>query len=196
MAWRAHFDGGSRGNPGVAGAGAVLYDDAGLLVWRGSRPLGRGTNNEAEYEGAIMAVEEAARRGLKEITLCGDSKLVIQQLSGVWKIKEPRLQVLAERFRRIASGIAISYRWIARAENDEADRMANQAMDDIVGESIKKESKEVDQYCSFEAVTISDTTGRFEVDLRGRRCSCPVWEAEGDCPHLRACQRAGLLPSR
>lgn len=130
LSCKACFDGGSRGNPGPSGAGAVLYDSSGTVIWRGSRALGHGTNNEAEYKAATMAILEAARRGIKDIELCGDSRLIIQQLSGKWKIKEPRLRALAREFWEIADTMTVTYRWIPREENSEADNLANLAMDE------------------------------------------------------------------
>lgn len=129
MTFRAYFDGGSRGNPGISGAGGLLLDQDGQVLWERSEFLGLGTNNEAEYKGAIMVIEEAFRRGIREIELLGDSRLVICQLSGQWRIKEPRLRALAERFWEISKSFKITYRWIPREGNSRCDDLANRAMD-------------------------------------------------------------------
>jgi len=94
--WVGFFDGGSRGNPGPAAAGAVLLDDRGDVVFEEGRFLGRRTNNEAEYEALIMLLEEVYRRGFCKCVVFGDSRLVISQMRGEWKIREPRLRALAE----------------------------------------------------------------------------------------------------
>ena len=92
---RGHFDGASRGNPGKAGAGAVVYEDE-KVVWLRAEPLGQMTNNEAEYTALSLLLDELERRGAQGAEICGDSKLVISQVTGAWKIKEPRLRALAE----------------------------------------------------------------------------------------------------
>ncbi|MCF4114207.1 MULTISPECIES: ribonuclease HI family protein [Dethiosulfovibrio] len=195
MAWKAHFDGGSRGNPGVAGAGAALYDDGGRLIWRGAEPLGERTNNEAEYMAAILALKEVVRRGLNEIELCGDSKLVINQLSGAWKIKEPRLGVLAEEFNALAKGLSVRFRWVPRKDNSEADRMANLAMDGLApSDDVSSGKDETSSQAVVEIVVFSDGDGRYFVDLPRLRCSCEEFASRGDCVHLKICRDAGFTP--
>lgn len=192
MAYRGYFDGGSRGNPGIAGAGAVLYDPTGAKVWEGAKPLGRCTNNEAEYLAASMVLDEALRRGVSELELLGDSKLVIQQLSGAWKIKEPRLQALANSFKKSASGLSLAFTWIPRSDNSDADRLANLAMD---GERLDSplDSEEVAEKgplipeMNLEAAVVSQGEDRFLVDIVRKRCSCDEFAQRGDCPHLSFC---------
>ncbi|HOX00450.1 MAG TPA: reverse transcriptase-like protein, partial [Deltaproteobacteria bacterium] len=94
---KGYFDGASRGNPGEAGAGALLEDERGQVVWETAMPLGVRTNNEAEYLALILLLEEAARRGLGDLEVYGDSRLVVLQVSRSWKINEPRLRELATR---------------------------------------------------------------------------------------------------
>ena len=194
MAYRGYFDGGSRGNPGVAGAGAVLFDPSGRKVWEGAKPLGRCTNNEAEYLAASLVLAEAVRLGVSELELSGDSKLVVQQLSGAWKIKEPRLQALAADFKRAASGISLKFTWVPRSENSDADRMANLAMD---GQSIDRsfdgqvnaEEGPGEQVhpVVLEFVVLSQGDERCSVDLIKKRCSCDDFAKRGDCSHLALC---------
>ena len=125
---RGHFDGASRGNPGEAGAGAVVYDgDA--IVWRRAKPLGRKTNNEAEYAALALLLDELERRGVKGAEICGDSRLVISQVTGAWKIKEPRLRELAEPLIARVKSLGAVCRWVPREENAEADRLSNLALD-------------------------------------------------------------------
>ncbi|WP_328392034.1 bifunctional RNase H/acid phosphatase [Nocardia sp. NBC_00416] len=125
-------DGGSRGNPGPAGYGAVVFDAdrVGVLAER-KEALGVATNNVAEYRALIAGLEAAAELGARVVSVRMDSKLVVEQMSGRWKIKHAALVPLADRARRLAAGFErVGYRWIPRAENSHADRLANEAMDD------------------------------------------------------------------
>jgi probable phosphoglycerate mutase len=125
-------DGGSRGNPGPAGYGAVVFDAdrVGVLAER-REALGVTTNNVAEYRGLIAGLEAAAELGARVVTVRMDSKLVVEQMSGRWKVKHAALIPLADRARRLAADFdRVTYRWIPRAENSHADRLANEAMDD------------------------------------------------------------------
>lgn len=133
---KGHFDGASRGNPGQAGAGAVIYDDDGSVLWRCARPLGECTNNEAEYQALGILTDEMHRRGFRDVLICGDSKLVISQVSGKWKIKEPRLRMLAEPIMLKLQEMNASFMWVRRENNKEADRLSNVALDegDVVEE--------------------------------------------------------------
>ncbi|MCC3333491.1 bifunctional RNase H/acid phosphatase [Nocardia abscessus] len=128
-------DGGSRGNPGPAGYGAVVYDGDHIRVLAERREfLGIATNNVAEYRGMIAGLEAAAELGAESVVVRMDSKLVVEQMSGRWKIKHAALIPLADRARRIAAGFArVTYTWIPRAENSAADRLANEAMDEGTG---------------------------------------------------------------
>ena len=110
---RGHFDGASRGNPGEAGAGAVVYAD-GQIVWLRAKPLGTKTNNEAEYLALSMLLDELERRGAKGAEICGDSKLVISQVTGAWKIKEPRLFALASPLIDRIRALGAQCRWVPR----------------------------------------------------------------------------------
>ncbi len=124
-------DGGSRGNPGSAGYGAVVFSaDRQTVLAESKHAIGRATNNVAEYRGLIAGLDDAVKMGATEVSVLMDSKLVVEQMSGRWKVKHPDLvelhaqaQALASRFRRI------SYSWISREQNAYADRLANEAMD-------------------------------------------------------------------
>ncbi|WP_040834370.1 bifunctional RNase H/acid phosphatase [Nocardia brevicatena] len=131
-------DGGSRGNPGPAGYGAVVYDAdrIGVLAER-KEFLGVTTNNVAEYRGLVAGLEAAAELGARVVSVRMDSKLVIEQMSGRWKVKHAALIPLADRARRLVAGFdEVVFTWIPRADNAHADRLANEAMDDgdLVGE--------------------------------------------------------------
>ncbi|BBX45242.1 bifunctional RNase H/acid phosphatase [Mycobacterium cookii] len=124
-------DGGSRGNPGPAGYGSVVWTaDRSTVLAESKQAIGIATNNVAEYRGLIAGLAEAAELGATEVAVLMDSKLVVEQMSGRWQIKHPDLRELNAEARARASHFdRISYRWIPRAENSHADRLANEAMD-------------------------------------------------------------------
>ncbi|MGV9817904.1 bifunctional RNase H/acid phosphatase [Nocardia xishanensis] len=125
-------DGGSRGNPGPAGFGAVVFDADHVAVLAERREsLGIATNNVAEYRGLIAGLEAAAELGARTVDVRMDSKLVVEQMSGRWKVKHAAMIPLADRARRLVAGFdRVSFTWIPRAQNSHADRLANEAMDD------------------------------------------------------------------
>ncbi|WP_338683232.1 bifunctional RNase H/acid phosphatase [Streptomyces acidiscabies] len=124
-------DGGSRGNPGPAGYGAVVADaDTGELLAERSGFLGVATNNVAEYNGLLAGLRAAhALNPSAAVHVRMDSKLVVEQMSGRWQIKHPALRPLATEAARLLPGDRVSYEWIPRAQNKRADRLANKAMD-------------------------------------------------------------------
>lgn len=128
-------DGGSRGNPGPAGYGAVVWsDDRGSVLAEAKSAIGTATNNVAEYRGLIAGLEAAAQVGASEVEVLMDSKLVVEQMSNRWKVKHPDLVPLNQQARELARTFThISYAWIARAKNGHADRLANEAMDAEAG---------------------------------------------------------------
>jgi probable phosphoglycerate mutase len=126
-------DGGSRGNPGPAGYGALVRDaQTGELLTEIAESLGRATNNVAEYSGLVAGLRAAADLAPgADVEVRMDSKLVVEQMSGRWQIKHPDLRPLAAAARDAASGLGrVSYHWVPRARNSHADRLANQAMDE------------------------------------------------------------------
>ncbi|WP_333644888.1 ribonuclease HI family protein [Thermanaerovibrio acidaminovorans] len=127
--FKGYFDGASRGNPGPAGAGALLEDEDGRVVWEYREYLGRRTNNEAEYWALIALLEEARSRGIDRLIAMGDSQLVVSQVTRKWKINMPHLRELARRVWELSEGMDVSFRWIPREENRRADRLSNQAID-------------------------------------------------------------------
>lgn len=134
-------DGGSRGNPGPAGYGAVVLDaDSGDVLAERAEGLGVTTNNVAEYSGLVAGLRAAAELGATEVTVRMDSKLVVEQMSGRWKIKHEALRPLAREAGDIARGFTtIRYEWVPRARNTHADRLANAAMDEQAGKPGKAE---------------------------------------------------------
>jgi ribonuclease H / adenosylcobalamin/alpha-ribazole phosphatase len=124
-------DGGSRGNPGPAGYGAVVRSaDRSAVLAESKQAIGVATNNVAEYRALIAGLEDAVRLGASEADVFMDSKLVVEQMSGRWKVKHPDLIELHAQARKLASRLdRISYAWVPRAQNAHADRLANEAMD-------------------------------------------------------------------
>lgn len=125
-------DGGSRGNPGTAGYGAVVRDaTTGEVLTEVSESIGRATNNVAEYSGLLAGLRAAGRLAPgAEAEVRMDSKLVVEQMSGRWQIKHPDLRVLAAEARQAARALGrVTYTWVPRERNTRADRLANQAMD-------------------------------------------------------------------
>jgi ribonuclease H / adenosylcobalamin/alpha-ribazole phosphatase len=124
-------DGGSRGNPGPAGYGAVVWTaDHNTVLAERKQAIGRATNNVAEYSGLIAGLEEAATLGASEVDVNMDSKLVVEQMSGRWKVKHPDMAPLHQQATALSTRFErVTYTWVPRAKNSHADRLANEAMD-------------------------------------------------------------------
>lgn len=124
-------DGGSRGNPGPAGYGAVVWtEDRSTALAENKQAIGRATNNVAEYRGLLAGLDDALQLGATEAAVFLDSKLLVEQMSGRWKVKHPDLVELHAKAKALASRFErISYTWIPRERNSYADRLANEAMD-------------------------------------------------------------------
>ncbi|MCU1421635.1 MAG: hypothetical protein JWN36_1286 [Microbacteriaceae bacterium] len=124
-------DGGSRGNPGVAASGSVVIDGAtGEVLAEVGRYLGHATNNVAEYTGLVEGVRKALEIDPDaELHVRMDSKLVVEQMSGRWKIKHPDMAELAAVARGLLVGTPVKFEWVPRAQNARADRVANLSMD-------------------------------------------------------------------
>ncbi|MFF5171881.1 bifunctional RNase H/acid phosphatase [Micromonospora sp. NPDC000089] len=134
-------DGGSRGNPGPAGYGAVVRDPAsGEVLVERSESIGTATNNVAEYRGLIAGLEAAAELGAAEVEARMDSKLVVEQMCGRWQIKHPGLRPLAARAAALVDRFdAVRFSWIPRERNKHADALANAAMDAAAGKPARRE---------------------------------------------------------
>jgi len=126
-----HIDGGSRGNPGPAACAVVVKDAAGNPLTAFSRFLGRTTNNVAEYEGLLAGLDYALRQKHPNLKVFSDSELLVRQIQGRYKVKNPDLKPLHQRAREmIARFEAFSIEHVRREQNREADRLANHALDD------------------------------------------------------------------
>jgi ribonuclease HI len=123
-------DGAARGNPGPAGAGSQLTTPAGEVVAEIAEGLGETTNNVAEYTAVIMGLERARELGATDVLLRSDSQLLINQITGTYKVRTPHLQPLHRRVLQLAAGFErIRFEHVPRARNAEADRLANLGVD-------------------------------------------------------------------
>ena len=126
----AYVDGGSRGNPGPAGYGVrIARDDGSIVDLKGS--IGIATNNVAEYHGLLAALQWAVAEGVTSLLVRADSELMVKQMRGEYRVKTPRLQPLYDEARRLADRIGqVRFEHVRREHNHDADRLANEAMDD------------------------------------------------------------------
>ena len=125
-----NVDGGARGNPGPAAVGVVVRDaDGEVLEERGER-IGRATNNVAEYRALLLGIERAAALGADELDLVGDSELVVKQMKGQYKVKDETMRELNAEVKAALRGFeSWSIRHVRRAQNADADRLVNKALD-------------------------------------------------------------------
>jgi probable phosphoglycerate mutase len=128
-------DGGSRGNPGPAGYGAVVLDpDTEEVLAERAEGLGISTNNVAEYQGLIAGLRAAIELGATEVEVRMDSKLVVEQMSGRWQVKHPAMKPLALEAGTLVRELgSVRFGWVPRARNSRADALANRAMDEQAG---------------------------------------------------------------
>ena len=159
-------DGGSRGNPGVAGYGALVRDaTSGRVLWEGAAPLGKESNNVAEYSGLIAGLKAVLRIDAgADVEARMDSKLVVEQMAGRWKIKHPDMRQLALEARDVAAQISaaggsVSFTWIPREQNKDADALSNDGMD---GRTIDRMLGESDSDSDSDGGTDSDADGAAE----------------------------------
>lgn len=133
----AHIDGGARGNPGPAGYGVVIEDESRRNVAKLSEYLGHQTNNFAEYQALIAALEYALEHGPKAMKIISDSELMVRQIKGIYKVKNAILQDLHARAKELISQLDwFSIGHAMREHNQEADRLANEAMDRGMGRTV------------------------------------------------------------
>lgn len=123
-------DGGARGNPGPAGIGVVIKNEAEEIIYEYSGFIGHATNNVAEYKALLRALEEAHRLGADSLEVRMDSELIVKQMRGEYKIKEPTLQTLAQEAVRLLRNFSIyNFVHVRREYNKAADRLVNEAID-------------------------------------------------------------------
>lgn len=129
-----HTDGACRGNPGPAAAGWVIFDQQGQLVQQGGRALGITTNNVAEYAAAKLGLEACIALGVKQVVLKADSQLLIRQLLGQYQVRNEGLRGYLVAVKQLLQQFdQFSLLHVPRAENQQADAMANAALDSALG---------------------------------------------------------------
>ena len=128
---RLYTDGAARGNPGPAGAGAVIVSPDGHIVAKIGKFLGESTNNVAEYMGLILGLKRAKAMGIKELEVLADSELMVKQLAGDYAVKADHLKPLHDEAKALLRGFSwVEVRHIPREENAQADAMSNRAIDE------------------------------------------------------------------
>lgn len=133
--YQAHIDGGARGNPGPAGWGAVIANGTGECVAELMGALPHATNNVAEYNGLLAALDWCAGHGATAVHVKSDSLLLVQQMRGVFKVKNTGLKPLHGQARLLAYKIGtVTFEHVPREENEDADRLANLAMDEAAAQ--------------------------------------------------------------
>ena len=127
---RVNVDGGARGNPGPAAIGVVLRNGDGSVLEEVGETIGEATNNVAEYRALLRGIELAAKHGAEELELLGDSQLVVRQVEGRYKVKNPVMKKLHEEVMLALGDFdSWSISHVRRAENADADRLVNEALD-------------------------------------------------------------------
>jgi ribonuclease HI len=125
-----NVDGGARGNPGPAAIGVVVRNDDGAIVEEVGETIGRTTNNVAEYRALLRGIELASAHGADEVELIGDSELIVRQIEGRYKVKHADMKELHAKAKKMLAGFeSWSIRHVKRAQNADADRLVNEALD-------------------------------------------------------------------
>jgi ribonuclease HI len=125
-----NVDGGARGNPGPAAIGVVVRNDAGAVVEQVGETIGKATNNVAEYRALLRGLELATAHGADEVELIGDSELVVRQIEGRYKVKHADMKELHAQARAMLADFdSWSIRHVKRAQNADADKLVNEALD-------------------------------------------------------------------
>jgi len=149
----AFIDGGARGNPGPAGYGVVVQDESRKKVAALSEYLGHQTNNFAEYQGLIAALEYAVANGHKALKVISDSELLVRQIKGIYKVNNLALRDLHGRAKELIAQLTwFSIGHVLRGHNEEADRLANAAMDKGMGRIVRPPSPAVAEKAEFKGI--------------------------------------------
>ena len=128
-----YFDGASRSNPGPASYGGVIYDETKNEIATYKKYIGNHTNNVAEYLGCFHGIQACVQEGIKNVTIYGDSKLVIEQVSGRWKVKSENIKPIYNEIKKVLdTGVFenIIFKHVKRNKNKRADQLANEALDE------------------------------------------------------------------
>ncbi|MBN1473883.1 MAG: ribonuclease HI family protein [Syntrophaceae bacterium] len=129
--YKLYSDGACRGNPGIGGAGAVITDANGNIIWEDKEYLGHCTNNIAEYKALILGLKGALQKGYKNLEVYMDSELLARQINGAYKVKNENLKDLMHEIRLLLSAFeSVKVAHVARCHNAQADKLANLAIDE------------------------------------------------------------------
>ena len=132
---KIYTDGGARGNPGPAGCGVVIEDSDGRVIKKVKQYLGEQTNNFAEYSGVLLGLKEAQKLGAEEVEFLADSELVVKQLNGEYRVKNEELGKLFIKIYNLSHNFKkVSFKYVPREMNGQADALANEAMDKQEGQ--------------------------------------------------------------
>lgn len=135
---KIYIDGAARGNPGESGIGIIIKDEDGRVIRSLYKYIGQATNNIAEYTALVYALQEALILGLKDIEVYSDSELLVKQLNSEYKVKNSNLRAYYEQFLHLKTGFnRLEIKQIAREENKETDKLANQAVDSKIDSNLK-----------------------------------------------------------
>tara|TARA_B100000963_G_scaffold362039_1_gene402445 strand:- start:18081 stop:18479 length:399 start_codon:yes stop_codon:yes gene_type:complete len=129
---KLYFDGASRGNPGPASFGGAIFDEDGFEVINFKKKIGRETNNVAEYSGCLAGLKVCIQYNIKQVEVYGDSKLVIEQIKGNWKVKNTTLKAFYNEIKKLITPEyfeKITFHHVKRSNNKRADELANLALD-------------------------------------------------------------------
>ncbi|KMS68678.1 acid phosphatase [Streptomyces viridochromogenes] len=184
-------DGGSRGNPGPAGYGAVVIDAAtGQTLAEAAEYIGVATNNVAEYRGLLAGLRAAYDLDpTATIRVRMDSKLVVEQMSGRWKIKHPDMKPLAFEAARVFAAPQVTYEWIPREQNKHADRLANEAMD------AGKRGEQWSAAASTAELAAADAKAEAEADVRSEVRAADARAADVSAARTVAAPSSGWAPA-
>jgi ribonuclease HI len=136
--YSVYIDGASRGNPGDAGIGIIIKDDQGQHIRELYKYIGQSTNNIAEYTALIYALQEALILGLKDLVIHSDSELLVKQINAEYRVKNANLKPYFEQFLHLKTGLdRLEVKQISRQQNQQTDKLANQAIDARIDTSLK-----------------------------------------------------------
>lgn len=195
MKARGYFDGSAIPNPGVIGAGAVIYDTNENEIDSVSIFVSEyGTVNEAEYNGLIALLERAKAIGVTDLEVFGDSQLVVRQCIGEYSVNAQNLQPLYQKVMLLSSGFqSIKINWIKRNENTRADALALDAVKRKVSKKVKLQSQNKNnkpkvkvKYIGSKRLLILIDANLFTVNLKLKTCTCGDYARANSCTHIQS----------
>ncbi|MDC8832966.1 ribonuclease HI family protein [Alteromonas gilva] len=217
MKYKGHFDGACNPNPGAIGLGISINDDAGQEIDYGYMPKGTGTNNEAEYLAVLLLLQRALHMGITSIECVGDSKLVVNQLNGTYRINQDSLLKLHGKVMHLVNQFdSCEFLWVRRQHNTRADELSKMALE--TNESFfsqaptitKKAAQAPSEAPKAEHVNripvvktltdgrifISDSRGISILEPRSRTCTCSCFHKHKSCFHLNTFLRLKHKPQK